>query len=228
MGQYDSAKALIVQTAQELTRKGYLMATGGNLSVRITGQPALAITPSNYDYMKMLPEDICVLDFDLKVLEGRLKPSVESGMHAAIYQVRPDVNAIVHTHQVYASALTLIRTPIPALFDEQTRFLGRSVNIIPYAPSGTGMLASTIARHIRDHNNAYMMQNHGALVFGHDMERAVHNVEILEKCSLAYLLALCTERKVSKIPLAVREVAFSKLRKDQKKVAGGNAETGGE
>jgi L-ribulose-5-phosphate 4-epimerase len=221
MGQYDSAKALIVQTAQELTRKGYLMATGGNLSVRITGQPALAITPSNYDYMKMLPEDICVLDFDLKVLEGRLKPSVESGMHAAIYQVRPDVNAIVHTHQVYASALTLIRTPIPALFDEQTRFLGRSVNIIPYAPSGTGMLASTIARHIRDHNNAYMMQNHGALVFGHDMERAVHNVEILEKCSLAYLLALCTDRKVSKIPLAVREVAFSKLRKDQQKVARG-------
>jgi L-ribulose-5-phosphate 4-epimerase len=228
MGQYDSAKALIVETAQELTRKGYLMATGGNLSVRIAGQSALAITPSNYDYMKMLPEDICVLDFELKVLEGTLKPSVESGMHAAIYRVRPDVNAIVHTHQVYASTLTLIRTPIPALFDEQTRFLGRSVNIIPYAPSGTGMLANTISKHVRDHNNAYMMQNHGALVFGHDMERAVHNVEILEKCSLAYLLALCTDRKVSKIPLAVREVAFAKLRKDQQKVAAGNIEIGGE
>jgi L-ribulose-5-phosphate 4-epimerase len=221
MGQFDSAKNLIVETARQLTKKGYLMATGGNLSVRISGQSGLAITPSNYDYMKMLSEDICVLDFELNVLEGQLKPSVESGMHAAIYQARPDVNAVVHTHQVYASALTLIRMPIPALFDEQTRFLGRSVNIIPYAPSGTGMLASTIARHIRDHNNAYMMQNHGALVFGHDMERAVHNVEILEKCSLAYLLALCTDRKVSKIPLAVREVAFSKLRKDQQKVARG-------
>jgi L-ribulose-5-phosphate 4-epimerase len=228
MGQYDSAKALIVETAQQLTRKVYLMATGGNLSVRIAGQSALAITPSNYDYMKMLPEDICVLDFELNVLEGTLKPSVETGMHAAIYRVRPDVNAIIHTHQVYASTLTLIRMPIPALFDEQTRFLGRSVEIIPYAPSGTGMLANTISRHVRDHNNAYMMQNHGALVFGHDMERAVHNVEILEKCSLAYLLALCTERKVSKIPLAVREVAFSKLRKDQKKVEAGNAANGGE
>jgi L-ribulose-5-phosphate 4-epimerase len=227
MGQFDSAKALIVETAQELTRKGYLMATGGNLSVRIPGQSALAITPSNYDYMKMLPEDICVLDFELKALEGTLKPSVESGMHAVIYQVRPDVNAIVHTHQVYASTLTLIRTPIPALFDEQARFLGRRVNIIPYAPSGTGMLSNTIARHIRDHNNAYMMQNHGALVFGQDMERAVHNVEILEKCSLAYLLALCTERKVSKIPLAVREIAFSKLRKDQQKVEAGEAEIRG-
>jgi L-ribulose-5-phosphate 4-epimerase len=228
MGQFDSAKALIVETAQQLTKKGYLMATGGNLSVRIAGQSALAITPSNYDYMKMLPEDICVLDFDLNVLEGQLKPSVESGMHAAIYKARPDVNAVVHTHQVYASALTLIRMPIPALFDEQTRFLGRSVNIIPYAPSGTGMLAGTIARHVRDHNNAYMMQNHGALVFGHDMERAVHNVEILEKCSLAYLIALCTDHKITKIPLAVREIAFSKLRKDQQKAAAGNTEVGGE
>jgi L-ribulose-5-phosphate 4-epimerase len=228
MGQFEFAKALIVETAQQLTQKGYLMATGGNLSLRIAGQSALAITPSNYDYMKMLPEDICILDFALNVLEGQRKPSVESGMHAAIYRVRPDVNAIVHTHQVYASALTLIRTPIPSLFDEQSRFLGRSVNIIPYAPSGTGMLANTISRHIRDHNNAYMLQNHGALVFGHDMERAVHNVEILEKCSLAYLLALCTDRKVSKIPLAIREIAFAKLRKDQQKIAAGNTDFGGE
>jgi L-ribulose-5-phosphate 4-epimerase len=227
MGQYDSAKKLIVETAQQLTKKGYLMATGGNLSVRIAGQHAFAITPSNYDYMKMVPDDICVLDFELNPLEGKRKPSVETAMHGAIYQVRGDVNAIVHTHQVYASTLTLIRTPIPALFDEQTRFLGRSVDIIPYAPSGTGMLANTIAKHVRDHNNAYMMQNHGALVFGHDMERAVHNVEILEKCSLAYLLALVTERKVSKIPLAVRELAFAKLRKDQKKVETGDFKTDG-
>ncbi len=218
MKPFDEYKQLVVQTAQELTHKGYLMATGGNLSVRIPGQNALAVTPSNFDYLLMTPEDICVLDFDLQTIEGHRVPSVETSMHAAIYQVRPDVNAIVHTHQVYASALTLIKAPIPALFDEQARFLGRSVEIIPYAPSGTGMLKSTVAKHVKNHNNAFMMQNHGALVFGHDMQRAVHNVEILEKCALAYLLALCSERKVSKIPLAVREIAFSKLRKDQEKV----------
>ena len=228
MGQFDSAKDLIVETAQQLTKKGYLIATGGNVSVRIAGQSALAITPSNYDYMKMLPEDICVLDFDLKVLEGSLKPSVESGMHAAIYQTRPDVNAVVHTHQVYASALSLINAPIPALFDEQARFLGRTVEIIPYAPSGTGFLKNTIARHVKNHNNAFIMQNHGALCFGHDVERAAHNVEILEKCSLAYLLALCTDRGVSKIPLPIREIAFSKLRSDQKKVEKGVLEMQGE
>ncbi|HUH96542.1 MAG TPA: class II aldolase/adducin family protein [Anaerolineales bacterium] len=228
MALYDSARELVVDTAQKLTRRGYLIATGGNVSVRIVQEEAFAITPSDYDYMKMRPEDVCVLDFELNVLQGQLKPSVESAMHCAVYRVRPDVNAIVHTHQVYASALALIRAPIPALFDEQARFLGRTVEIIPYAPSGTSFLKNTIARHVKNHNNAFIMQNHGALCFGHNAERAAHNVEILEKCSLAYLLALCSQRPVSKIPLAVREIAFSKLRADQKKVTAGNFETGGE
>jgi L-ribulose-5-phosphate 4-epimerase len=228
MSQYQPYKEQVVAAAQQLTEKGYLMATGGNLSVRITGQAAFAITPSNFDYLKMRPDDVCVLDFDLNVLEGQLKPSVESSMHAGIYHARPDVNAIVHTHQVYASALALINAPIPALFDEQVRFLGRSVEIIPYAPSGTGFLKNVIVKHVRNHHNAYILQNHGALCFGHDVERAAHNVEILEKCSLAYLLALCTERDVSKIPLPIREIAFAKLRKDQKKAEHGEMSTSGE
>ena len=228
MGKYDDIKKQIVTTAQILTQKGYLIATGGNLSIRIPGQDAFAITPTNYDYMKMVPDDVCVLDFEIHALEGERKPSVESAMHCAIYKTRPDVNAVVHTHQVYASALSLINAPIPALFDEQARFLGRSVEIIPYAPSGTGFLKNTIARHVKNHNNAFIMQNHGALCFGHDVERAAHNVEILEKCSLAYLLALCTDRGVSKIPLPIREIAFSKLRSDQKKVERGVLEMQGE
>jgi L-ribulose-5-phosphate 4-epimerase len=228
MGTFEREKKQIVETAHELVRKGFLMATGGNLSLRVVNKNAFAITPSNYDYMKMTSDDVCILDFDLNVIEGHLKPSVESAMHGAVYQARGDVNAIVHTHQVYTSALTLIKSPIPALFDEQARFLGRSVEIIPYAPSGTGMLKNTVAKHVKNNNNAFMMQNHGALVFGHDMERAVHNVEILEKCAMAYLLAICTERKISKIPLAVREIAFAKLRKDQKKAAQGEEVKGGE
>jgi L-ribulose-5-phosphate 4-epimerase len=221
MSRYQSAKQQVVQTAKHLVNKEYLMATGGNISMRIPGENAFAITPSNRDYLQMSPQDVCILDFDIEVLEGTLKPSVEAGMHGAIYQARKDVNAVVHTHQVYASALTLIKASIPALFDEQVRFLGRSVEIIPYAPSGTGMLKKTVAKHVKNHHNAFMMQNHGALIFGHDMARAIHNVEILEKCSLAYLLALCSERQVSKIPLAVREIAFAKLRQDQKKIEAG-------
>jgi ribulose-5-phosphate 4-epimerase/fuculose-1-phosphate aldolase len=228
MGKYDPFKIQVVETARKLTQRGFLVATGGNLSVRVPKQEAFAITPSNYDYMKMTPGDVCVLDLDLNILEGELTPSIESAMHAAIYEARPDVNAVVHTHQVYASALSLIKAPIPALFDEQVRFLGRSVEIIPYAPSGTGFLKNRIAKSIRSNHNAYIMQNHGALCFGQDIERAVHNVEILEKCSLAYLLALLSERSLSRIPLPIREIAFTKLRHDQKRVEQGDLKTGGE
>ncbi len=228
MSHYQLQKQQIVETAQALVAKGYLMATGGNLSIRIPGEAAFAVTPSNYDYMKMTADDVCILDFNLNIIAGALKPSVESALHAAVYVTRPDVNAVVHTHQVYASTLALIDKPIPALFDEQVRFLGRSVEIIPYAPSGTGFLKNAIVKHIKNHNNAYIMKNHGALCFGHDVERATHNVEILEKCAIAYLLALCTEQKVSKIPLPIREIAFGKLRKDQKKAERGEISASGE
>jgi L-ribulose-5-phosphate 4-epimerase len=216
MDEIQHMKEVIVASCRLLVEKGYLMATGGNVSVRIPGQNAFAVTPSNYDYLKMVPNDVCVLGYQLNRLQGEMKPSVEAGMHGAIYGVRPDVNAIIHTHQVYTSSLALINAPIPHLFDEQIRFLGRSVEIIPYMPSGTGLLKDIVAKHVKNHNNAFMMQNHGALVFGTDMDRALDNVEVLEKCALAYLLALCTEKKVSKIPLPIREIAFSKLRKDQK------------
>jgi L-ribulose-5-phosphate 4-epimerase len=218
MDEYKDERQQIVDACRVLVERGYLMATGGNVSLRLAAGRGLAITPSNYDYARMAADDVCALSWSLTPLAGRRAPSVESAMHAAIYQARPDVNAIVHTHQVYASALALIDAPIPALFDEQVRFLGRSIEIIPYAPSGTGLLKSKITKHIKNHHNAYIVQNHGVLCFGDDMERTVNNVEILEKCCLAYLLALCTERKVSKIPLAVREVAFARLRQDQKRL----------
>lgn len=228
MFQYEYSKFQIVEAAQILVNKGYLMASGGNLSMRIPGESAFAITPSNFDYMKMTTNDICVLDFKLKSLEGELKPSVESSFHAGIYKQRGDVNAIIHTHQIYTSALSLMKAPIPALFDEQVRYLGRSVEIIPYAPSGTVFLKKQIVKYIKNHSNAYIMENHGALCFGESMLRAIYNVEILEKCSLAYLLTLCAERPASKIPVPIREIAFTKLRKDQKNFENGESASSGE
>jgi ribulose-5-phosphate 4-epimerase/fuculose-1-phosphate aldolase len=212
-----SEKECIISTSLKLVQDGILMTTGGNLSTRTSDGDNFAITPSNTDYTKMKPEDICICDFKGEQLEGRLRPSVESGMHAAIYHVRTDVHAIIHTHQIYSSTLALIDKAIPALFDEQVRFLGRDVKVIPYAPSGTGMLRDKIARNVRDHANAYLMKNHGALVFGTDMARAVLNVKLLEKCAITYLLALSTGEKVTKIPMWVREIAVQKLRKDQKR-----------
>lgn len=219
MIEFSCQRQKIVDTAKDLTRKGFLSGTGGNLSLRIQGENAFVITPSNYDYLKMIPEDVCVLRSDLTPVAGTRKASIESGMHAAIYRSRPDVNAIIHTHQVYPSTLAIIGEPIPALYDEQVLFLGRSVEIIPYAPSGSAELAEKVAGHVSEYGNAFMMANHGALLFGSDMERAVHNVAVLEKCALAYLLALCTGKEVHKITPFAREIAFARLRADQEKYA---------
>ena len=217
MSDYQIHKQEVVNTCHTLLERGYLKATEGNISARIKNQNTFAITPSNYDYAKMQVDDICILDFEMRQIEGEMKPSIESGMHAAVYQQRADVHCIIHTHQPYASALALIKMPIPALFDEQVRFLGRSVDIIPYAPSGTGFLKNAVKAKVKNNSNAFILQNHGVLVFGVTMEQAIHNMALLEKCALTYLLAIMTEKKISKIPLPIREVAFAKLRADEKK-----------
>jgi L-ribulose-5-phosphate 4-epimerase len=217
MTAFEDIKQELVVICRTLVDKGFLIGTGGNVSIRLKGQKGMAITPSNYDYVKMRAEDICILDLGTKVIEGEMKPSIESSMHAAIYTHREDVNVVIHTHQVYASVFALIDEPIPALYDEQVRFLGKSVEIVDYAPSGTVLLKRSIVSKLRNRCNAYILQNHGALSLGITAERAIFNVELLEKCALTYLLALCTEKKVSRIPAVVREIAFAKLRGDQKK-----------
>jgi glutamate-1-semialdehyde 2,1-aminomutase len=224
MGQYDSSKELVVSICRTLLERGYLKATEGNVSVRVPGRELFAITPSNYDYAKMQTDDICVLDRDLRRVAGTMKASIEAGMHAAVYQQRPDVNAIIHTHQPYASALALIDKPIPALFDEQVRYLGRGVEIVRYAPSGTSFLKSRVKAKLKSGDNAYILANHGVLVLGGDTERAIHNMALLEKVALDYLLTLLAGEKAATIPLPIREIAFSKLRADEKKLAKQEAE----
>jgi hypothetical protein len=217
-----------VATCRALLERGYLKATEGNVSVRVPGRALFAVTPSNYDYAKMLPEDICVLDYDLHRVTGTMKASIEAGMHAAVYQHRPDVNAIIHTHQPYASALALMNKPIPALFDEQVRFLGRGVEIVGYAPSGTSFLKRRVKAKLGNGDNAYILANHGVLVLGGDTERAVHNMALLEKVALDYLLTLLAGEKAAGIPLPIREIAFNKLRGDEKSLARQEAEAAGE
>ncbi len=207
-----------------MLERGYLKATEGNVSVRIPGHRLYAVTPSNYDYDRMRAEDVCIVDFDGKHVPDDtgvgLAPSIECGMHANIYRERPDVNAIVHTHQPYASALAFLRKPIPALTDEQVRFLGRQVAIIDYAPSGTGFLAKNVQKKVSGGDNAFIIANHGIVALGTDPDRAVFNMALLEKVSIAYLLALTSEAgRVYTIPAAIREIAFAKLRKDEKRIA---------
>lgn len=221
---HETSRRHVVDMCRDLLARGYLKATEGNVSVRVPGYDRYAVTPSNYDYLKMRPEDVCIVDFDGREVADNggsgLPPTIECGLHSAVYRARPDAHAVVHTHQPYASALAYLRRPIPALTDEQVRFLGREVPIIDYAPAGTSFLAKNVAKKLASDTNAFIIANHGIIAVGTDPDRAVFNMALLEKVSIAYLLALTTESgKVYTIPTAIREIALTKLKSDHKRIA---------
>jgi ribulose-5-phosphate 4-epimerase/fuculose-1-phosphate aldolase len=217
MSHYEPYKEQVLAHCQELTRKGYLVGTGGNVSLRIEGEEAIAITPSSMDYLALSLEDICVYSFDKEALEARHVPSVEMGMHIAVYQNRPDANAVIHTHQPYASTFTLINEPIPALFDEQVANLGNRVEVVPYGMSGTVQLLENISAYLDNGCNAYILQNHGILCLGTTLDKAALNILLLEKCARVYSYALATGREISLLNMESEQTIFALLRSEQRK-----------
>jgi glutamate-1-semialdehyde 2,1-aminomutase len=209
MGQYDSYKKNIIEASLWLSENGFFgskRGTGGNVSTRITGESAMAITPSSAKYQELSINNICVLNFDLSPVEGNLAPSVESGMHSIIYQNRPDVNAVVHTHQIFGSVFSLLSEPIPALFDEVSFALGHMVEIIPYALSGSADLVSNVAGKISNNANAYIIQNHGVLALGRNLDKAILHAELLEKVAQIYCLAISAGKKIDTLPDSIVEM----------------------
>ena len=222
MSRYDDYKNDVWRRTKWLLEQGYFgsnLGSGGNVSVRIKNEQSLAITPSTIPYTELTPEMICVVDFDLKQIEGDLKPSVESGLHLAAYQSRPDAGAVVHTHQIKASVLSIINQPIPALFDEIAITIGDRVEVIPYALSGSAELARNTAAKLDNHCHCYLIQNHGALVLGENIDRACHYVELLEKAAEIYLAALMTGREITPLPQEMSNLLMEMVKDKQKKQA---------
>ncbi|HSC82776.1 MAG TPA: class II aldolase/adducin family protein [Pseudomonas sp.] len=175
------ACAAVVRTAVQLADQGFLAGVGGNLALRIDAEH-FAVTPSASDYYAMVAEDICVLRLaDLKQLSGAGKPSVESGLHARMFKVRPDCRASVHTHQPVASAFTLLDRPLPISDGEARQLIGGDVPVCAYAPSGTSWLASNVGKRVRADLNAYLMRNHGAVCLGATLDDACRVVRLLEQ-----------------------------------------------
>ncbi len=219
---YDSFKKNVLEASLWLSEQGYFgsrRGSGGNVSVRLS-ETTMAITPSSVKYQELSVDDICVVGFDHSVIEGKksLKPSVESGLHSIIYQKRPDVNAVVHTHQIYGSIFAVINTPIPALFDEVSFSLGQMIEIIPYALSGSADLANNVGEKLSNNANAYVIQNHGILALGKNLDKAILHAELLEKVAHIYCLALSTGKPVNTLPKSIIEL-IAALRNNEVKEA---------
>ena len=102
-------------------------------------------------------------------------------MHVAAYQVREDVSAVIHTHQTFASALSILNEGIPPLFDEVTLAIGNTIDVVPYALSGSRELHDNVARKLANRCHCYILQNHGTLCVGTDLDKTFTFVELLEK-----------------------------------------------
>ena len=203
MGKFDQDKKSIIKCARWLSENGYfgcVRGSGGNISVKVNDGNLLAITPTGRPYQEMSVDDICVIDTHLKAIEGHLTPSIETSLHIAVYNHRPDVGAVIHTHSAFASILSIINEPIPALFDEITFEIGAAVEIIPYAISGSAELAQNAVDSLANNCFCYILQNHGALSLGADIDQAWKNAELLEKVAQVYYYALTTGRKITTLP----------------------------
>ena len=134
---YDSEREEVLETARKAYSMGFVAVAEGNFSVRVKGEKFFAITPSAIEYDRMVIDDIVVIDYEGNVVYGDRKPSSEWRLHAYIYKKRQDVNAIVHTHSLYASVLSVMGEGIPIIIDEQVIYIKGTVDVSEYAMTGT-------------------------------------------------------------------------------------------
>lgn len=176
----------IIKTGILILEKGLVQGTGGNISRRT--EKGILITPSGMDYRTLTCEDIVLLAPDGKVLEGTRVPSIERSLHLRIYRSRADINAVIHTHSVYATAIATARQPLCPITDNQVAVFGGTVPVADYAPIGTEELAENTSRALAD-GAGVLLSNHGALCVGRELSEALMRCEMLEVFSKIYILA---------------------------------------
>jgi L-fuculose-phosphate aldolase len=194
MSRWYEEKKAILEASREMLDKGLVVGTAGNISMRLPPEgdrQLLAITPSSRPYDILDIDDIQILDFEGDTVEGNLKPSMETGLHIGIYRARQDVNAVIHTHSIYASAVSVAGMNIPPILEDQVAFLGGEIKLAAYAAAGSQQLMENVLA-VLDDRNAVMLANHGALGTGVSLRDAFTACELIEKTAHVYLLALST------------------------------------
>jgi L-fuculose-phosphate aldolase len=183
---FEQQRQQVAETALALLKTGLVVNTSGNVSIRVDNH--VVITPSGCSYEKLAAEDILVLDADGTPVDGDLLPSSETPLHLSVYDADPGINAIVHTHSVYATAVSTLVTELPAIH-YQIADLGGPVPVAPYQTFGTPELAVSVTTAIKG-RSAALMQNHGAVTVADTIEQALARSVTLEWLARVYLIAI--------------------------------------
>lgn len=171
-------RELVCEYSLKAMKNGLTKGTGGNISIADRASGLFALTPSGLEYEVMRPEDVVVLDLNGTVVDGALTPSSELGMHIECYRKRGDVNAVVHTHSLYACTLACMGWKIEPVH-YLLGYAGVVVNVAPYHRFGTAELAKTAVEVMGD-NHAVLLGNHGLLSVGASIEYAYNVAEETE------------------------------------------------
>ncbi len=178
---FQEARESIAEYGRAMLEQDLTRGTGGNLSLRVdTGE--IAISPSGVPYDEITPEAVAVVDRDGEQIAGDQPPSSELPMHQEIYDERPDVDAIFHTHSPYASTFAILDRPIQASLYLVPR-LGNEIPVVGYESPGSKALGELAADALTDGQYACLLKHHGAVAIGDSIGDAFDAAVVLEQCA---------------------------------------------
>lgn len=187
MGDLAQTRAAIIEACVAMEARGITHGTSGNVSVR--AGDGLLITPSAVPYAQMTPEMICYVPLVGEPVENNgQKPSTEWRFHQEILRNRADLNAVVHAHPAYATAVSCQRRGIPAVHYMVAAFGGAQVPVTGYALFGSAELATMVGAVMRERAGC-LLANHGAVTGAATLAKALWLMEELENLARVFVLS---------------------------------------
>ncbi len=187
------AKQIVIKAGHELLKAELIVRTWGNISCRVS-DTQFVITPSGRAYEDLTPDDIVLVNIADCSYDGDVKPSSEKGIHASCYQLRPDCNFVIHTHQANASIVSALGYDITSLTEEHSAVIGSDVPCATYGLPGTGKLRQGVIDALnRSKSKAIILAHHGAVCVGSDYDDAFKVASTLEDVCEKYIADRCSE-----------------------------------
>ncbi len=180
-------RELIVEYGKKLITSGLTKGTGGNISIYDRSQGLMAISPSGIDYFETQPDDIVIMSHDGDIIDNKRKPSSEHELHRIFYIKRDDIDAVVHTHSTYATALSTLGQGLPAS-NYLVALAGPDVRCAPYASFGTQELAEEAYKAMKD-RYCVLLSNHGLVAGSKNIQNAFKIANLIEECCESYVIA---------------------------------------
>lgn len=183
---YAEQRREIVKACQDMNRRGINQGTSGNISVRV--KEGFLLTPSGMAYDEMKAGDIVLMKPDASHVGAR-KPSSEWRFHHALMAKRPEIGAVVHTHSMFATTLSCLGLEIPAVHYMVAAAGGNNIRCAPYATYGTQETANNAVKALAG-RNACLLANHGMIVVGPNLKKAMWLAVEVETLAAQYWRAL--------------------------------------